>query len=649
MSTVLTFCGREWHAQRGLLIAYTLVALGSLCLVLLLVPSEWWREEGQGALALSWFLAVGVAGVAAFVAPNLVRSEFGSKGDQFVRRLPGALWPSFVGKLLFLLLATAALPLLCLLAGQGFLLAIGQSWRDLFEWRYTGEVLWRLPTWLPALGCTVLLVPWVWAIGTWLPKGRMALGGTLVFVLLLALGVFAVLRQSPQIEGSLAWWNWLWLVPALGVVVAAVSWTYGRRGGGALRSARCGLAAVALGLAPPSWWFADRVVGYHHPDLQNLVTLGVSGLSPDGRYVLAHGAADHAFMPVPLRIDLHDGSAVQIGGIHTWFAPSWQWPWQFSGGQRRRWWPFMATASDDHRLRGGFDLEQLRAVEVPWNERRDEPLDPAGLQGLLGDELRRSTSLRAPGDRRVWWQGHDLCFEGDGGAVERMPWPGELPGVVYPAGHGMHVTGGERQWFDFATRRVFAASPGAGSTTFVRGAVVFRRLHGNHKPSTWWRRLPGGSDEHIDGLDACHLLGLVDDDRLLMMRIGTPGGLPSRLVLWHVHGNTLAEIDVPAALRFAHWSTIPGNAYGAVLARDPGGRLGLCASVRTGGEDLASLALLDVDAARITTVCAAGRRNGNRVVDWLAPGVVLLVRGGGLERLDLVTGERMPVFPRPAR
>ena len=71
--------------------------------------------------------------------------------------------------------------------------------------------------------------------------------------------------------------------------------------------------------------------------------------------------------------------------------------------------------------------------------------------------------------------------------------------------------------------------------------------------------------------------------------------------------------------------------------------------MRTGGEDLASLALLDVDAARITTVCAAGRRNGNQVVDWLAPGVVLLVRGGGLERLDLVTGERMPVFPRPAR
>lgn len=646
MAAVLTFCGKEWHAQRGLLIAYTLVALGSLCLVLLLVPTEWWREEGQGALALSWFFTVGVAGVLAFAAPNLVRSEFGPKGDQFVRRLPGALWPSFLGKLLFLVLAAAALPLLCLLAGQAFLMAIGQSWGDLFQWIYSGEVLWRVPEWTAALGYAGLLLPWVWAIGTWLPKGRMAVGGTIVFVLLLALGVFAVLRQSPQIEVGIAWWNWLWLVPVLGVVVAAVSWTWGRRGGGAMRSARCGLAAAACVLAPPSLWFADRAIAYHHPDLQHLVQLGVSGMTPDGRYVLAYGAVDHAFMPVPFRIDLQDGSAVQIGAIHTWFAPSWQRPWQFGASQRRRWWPFQTMATDEHRLRRAFDLEQLRDVELQWREDRGEPCDPAGLRGLIGDELRTSTQLRAPGDRRVWWQGHDVCFEVDGGAVERMPWRGELPVVTYPAGHGMRIAGDKSEWFDFTTRRALADPPSGSGVTLVRGVAVIHRSGNPHRVDAWWRRLPGGVDERIDGLDGCFALGLVDDDRMLLVRRDRPGNAGTPLLLWHVAANTFADVVVPETLRGADWSVVPLAANGSLLRREPGGRLALRAGVRSGPGEAASLVLLDVDAARVTCVYAAGRNESRELVDWLGPGVALLVQGGSLVRLDLTTGAREQLFPR---
>ena len=645
MATVLTFCGREWQAQRGLLVAYTLVAFGSLCLVLLLVPSEWWREEGQGALALSWFVAVGVAGVVAFVAPNLVRSEYGSTGDQFVRRLPGALLPSFLGKLLFLALVAAALPLVCLLAGQGFLLAIGQSWNDLFEWRYDGDVLWRLPRWLPALGYAALLLPWVWAIGIWLPKGRMAVGGTIVFVLLLAFGVFAVLRQSPQIEVGIAWWNWLWLVPVLGVVVAAVSWGWGRRGGGALRSARCGLAATALGLLPPSLWFANRAVDYHYPDPQHLVQLGVSGLTPDGRYVLAHGAMDHAFFPVPFRIDLHDGSAVQLGAIHTWFAPSWQRPWQLSTSQRRRWWPFQTMATDDHRLRRAFDLEQLRDVELAWREDRDEPLDPEGLRGLLGDELRASTRLRAPGGRRVWWQGHELCFEVEGGGVERMPWPGELPVVVHPAGHGMRVAGTRNEWFDLVSRRRLDELPTGEGVTFIRGAVARCRLGNQHRPSTWRRRLPDGADERVDGLDGCSALGLVDDDHLLLVRAGAGDGAGSRMLLWHVHADTRRAIAVPAALASARWSVVPAGSD-SVIPREPGGRVALFAAVHDGDVAQAFLVLLDVDAARIETVCRVKARNWNSVVDWLGAGVALLAEGGCLVRLELATGAREQLFPR---
>lgn len=648
MAAVLTFCGREWRAQRGLLVAYTLVALGSLCLVLLLVPDEWWREEGQGALALSWFVAVGTAGVLAFAAPNLVRSEYGPKGDQFVRRLPGALWPSFLGKLLFLALVAAALPLLCLLAGQGFLLAIGQSWGDLFQWIYSGEVLWRVPEWTSALGYAALLLPWVWAIGTWLPKGRMAVGGTIVFVLLLALGVFAVLRQCPQIELGIAWWNWLWLVPGLGVVVAAVSWICGRRGGGALRSARCGLMATAVGLMPPSLWFADRVVDYHRPDLQRLVELSVSGCSPDGRYVLAHGSANSAFMKVPMRIDLRDGSAVQLGGIHTWVAPSWQRPWGPDGGPSRRWWPLVNWwDAGEVGQRRALDLETLAEVQVPWSEARNVPLDPRALTRLLGDERRTTTNLRAPGNRAVWWEGAELCFEVDGGAVERMPWPGELPGAVCAVGHGLRAFGERMQWFDFATRRVIAAAPATTSTMFVRGAIVFRRQHELRSPSTWWRRLQGGEDERIDGLDGCCVLGLVDDDRLLCVR-GCAGGSAPRLCLWHVHANTITDISVPARLQGSHWTVVQAGGYGSLLAREPGGRICLRAGPPFATNEEVSLVLLDVDAARLDTVCAwrSPQWSPPQAVHWQGPGCVVLVEGASLVRLDLATGAREPLFPR---
>ncbi|HEX6811035.1 MAG TPA: hypothetical protein VF384_05360, partial [Planctomycetota bacterium] len=94
MQLVLHHCGKEWRAQRGMLVAYSLLVFVSLCLGLLLVPEQWWHEVGKRALSLSWFVAAGVIGVCAFAAPSLVRAEFGAKEDQFVRRLPGALGPS---------------------------------------------------------------------------------------------------------------------------------------------------------------------------------------------------------------------------------------------------------------------------------------------------------------------------------------------------------------------------------------------------------------------------------------------------------------------------------------------------------------------------------------------------------------------------
>ena len=174
MNLVLTYCWREWRAQRGMLAAFTAMGLAALAIVFLVLPEHWWHEDGRCALALSWFVLLGAVGVIAFAAPTLVRGEYGQKGDQFVKRLPGALLPSFGGKLLFLALASAALPLLCLLAGQGFLLAIDRGWPDLYRWNFAGDVELVWPWAVPLLGYAALLTTWVWALGCWLPNGRMA-------------------------------------------------------------------------------------------------------------------------------------------------------------------------------------------------------------------------------------------------------------------------------------------------------------------------------------------------------------------------------------------------------------------------------------------------------------------------------------------
>ncbi|MBM4061191.1 MAG: hypothetical protein FJ265_08865, partial [Planctomycetes bacterium] len=280
MNLTLAYCWKEWRAQRTTLLAYAGLVFASLCLGLSLAPTHAWFEESFGAYALSWFVIAGMLGVLLFVAPGLVQSEFGLKDDQFVRRLPGALAPAFRTKLLFLLLASVALPLVGLLLGELFVQAWGQDWNGLFRWRWDGTVAIDWPGDVVATALALLLAPWIWAIGCWLPRGRMAVGGTLLLVLGLGVAVTAVLRQSPKIEKGIDWQLWLWAVAPLGLGIAAASWA-GRRGGGPLRSARFGLLAMGVGLLPPSAWLGACAWDYHHPDPANLASLDVRGLSPD--------------------------------------------------------------------------------------------------------------------------------------------------------------------------------------------------------------------------------------------------------------------------------------------------------------------------------------------------------------------------------
>jgi hypothetical protein len=141
MRLLLVYCWKEWRAQRGTLLGYLAIAFACILAGTLLAPPEWWHDKCLAVRVVSWGVLGGVLGASVFVAPNLVGGEFVGKDDQFVRRLPGALAPAFGGKLLFLVLAAAALPLAGYLFGQLTVLAHGESWCDLLgaTWGTSGR------------------------------------------------------------------------------------------------------------------------------------------------------------------------------------------------------------------------------------------------------------------------------------------------------------------------------------------------------------------------------------------------------------------------------------------------------------------------------------------------------------------------------
>ncbi|HEX6811036.1 MAG TPA: hypothetical protein VF384_05365 [Planctomycetota bacterium] len=635
MSLALCHCGKEWRAQRGVLVAYSLLVFVSLCLGFLLVPEHWWQTQGKRALSLSWFVAAGVIGVFGFVAPQLVRAEFAAKEDQFVRRLPGALGPSFTGKVLFLLLATLALPLVGLLWGELFLQAIGQTWSDLFTSRYDGEVVFEWP-WPVQLCCALLLLaPWVWAIGTWLPGGRMAVGGTLLLVLVLGLCVVAVLRQSPHIEKHLAWEPWLWAIVPLGVAIAGVSWVRGRRGGGATRSARLGVAAMAVGLAPPALWLGHTAWDYRHPDLQRLATLSVQGITPDARYVLAGGAAHAPWCHVHLRIDLQTGEAVQLTGIDRAFTGEWMpvHPWALLGQQR--WW---RSYGDRGSAASVLDLATGDSTPLDCNPVTLAPRLTAGLRTEVLAELRATTKLRAPGDWRAWFEDDELCFEEAGGAVSRMTWPKAGRQCYFPAGHGFRALGDPGYLFDLTNRRLLPLPGQLEGAFFVRGELLAC------EKGRWQQSSAGSAPRTCEPLTNARVLGLFDDDRLLCAHTAAKAR-PARLFLVRPADGAVTELAIAESVSFQSVGAVaPMHEQGSVLARDPRGRIWLRCS------DSRREIFLLVDAGTLTTSIhvprAASARSGYQLLAWPGPDTVLLQHEAEILRVDVETGALTVLFPK---
>lgn len=660
MSLALAHCWKEWRAQRPVLVAFFVLAMVSLCLVFLLVPDHWWDEAGRRALSLSWFVAAGVVGVVAFAAPALVRSEFGAKDDQFVRRLPGALGVSFSGKLLFFVLATAALPLLGLAVGELSFGAIGRTWDDLFEWEEAlgkYRIEWPWPAVLGAYG--LLLAPWVWAVGTWLPGGRMAIGGTAVLGLVLGLCITAVLRQCPQLEMGLDWRSWLWFVAPAGVLVAMVSWAKGRRGGGAMRSARFGLAAFAVTLVPPGTWLGSEVFRYHNPDPRRFEdqSFRVDNISADQRFVLAR-ATEHSSWPTSLfRIDLQTGTATQVGGVHQFFTGEPLWPNLVSSPSPGRYWATFEwddEGSVNHYRVLDLETGEWTPIEgrvVLDRDRFAAARLPAELCERVVADTRRNTGMRGPGGRTAWMERDALQVAETNGTVTGVSWPSgrERWFSFWPAGHGIvfHGRKGARSTFDLTTLEFGPSVDDTIGCYFVRGALLVR---GKGKAAGWSVRERDGSFRGVEGLRDCAVLGLFDDDSLLCAG-NTKKGRPALFVFTVATGD-VREVAPPVSPRVAGFTLMPPLApLASLIARDPVGRIWMCAEVDepdNRGHLRQVVVLLDTKTLTTKAILPHTRycRDSYDLLGWPDAHTVLMKRGNRILRIDTETFAATVLFPR---
>ncbi|MEZ6038701.1 MAG: hypothetical protein R3F29_14560 [Planctomycetota bacterium] len=646
MRLALVHLWKEWRAQRALLLAYTGLVFTCLCLGLWLAPRHHWFEEGFGVHALSWFVLAGVIGVVGFAAPGLVRSEFGQKDDQFVRRLPGALAPAFGGKLLFLVLTVLLLPLLGLLLGELFVEAVGGNWNDLLLWRWAGNwwappdngPVWNVPE-LATWSCIALCcVPWIWAIGTWLPGGRMAMLGTVLFALLLGVSVFAVLRQSPGLTQWLPWLSWLWVIPPTGLIVAAVSWLRGRRGGGALRSARFGLLTTAALSSPFAIWLGTAAWRYRHPDLQALTELRVCAISPSGRFALAHGAEHENFLGVPLRIDLATAAAEQLDGIGVACTPELLRPTPLAMDAEQRYWRLMGN----DLVTSVLDLEsgERTVVDYDWKRRTVQ----AG--GPLGDELvvqqREASRLCAPGGQQVAFCGDKMIVTLPNG--DRLGQASPLPELLAyrPAGHGLRAFfGGDDRLFDFVHWRTVELKR-VREAFFVGEALLFVI---SDSRVGWQLRIGDGEAQPCEALRGCDVLGLVDDRRVLACREVRKHQPEARLFVFDPITGEATDVALPSDLPFVSVQPVtPMHRTGSLLERDPDGRIWLLCR----GGDRGSWLRFDPENVTLEPPLPLPVDNHwrLRLLSWSGWPKVLVQDHAEIVRYDIHTGAREVLFPR---
>ncbi len=621
MKLALQWCAKEWRSQRALLAAYVAMACGSLGMLFFVAPEHSWRAVGRTSAVPGWFAALGVLGVLLFAAPQVVRGEFAGRRDQFVQRLPGALWPAFVGKLLFLLLATLLLPLLGLLGGELCLLALGRDWNDLFGGDH-GDVVLVWPDIYPVLLAAMLLTPWVAAAAWCLPGGRMAAGAVAVLGAGLAFAGHVTLRASPGLMESLHWQPWLAYVAPCGLASAAVAFVCGRRGGGTLRSAKLGGAMLAAGLVPPAAFVGVVSYGYHHPDLRHPARFTVEALAPDLGSALLRVSGASNWLGVVARMDLGTGSAQQVAGVGVavtsgiGYQPDYALQFRHRAlvGDGTVDWIDLATGV---RQRGAFAADGVHVA-------------PPSIAAAVAAEARAMTPLRAPGGVRAWREARELVVAAAAGSTQRVPLSAST--WVIPMGHGVRLIGAHQDpYFDLA-RGAFATLPKDAMWPF---AIAGRWLLGNARHRQLFDPADGSVRE-LPELDGTGLLGVLDDACVLF---GRGGRAPLELCTFDAVHGIVEPLAVPEAFagRRDLRPLIQRTSF------EPGQPLWLAVDGANG-----HVGFLAIDRAthRCTVEFAGVGAGGDATLLAATAQFGLLVVDQQIVRIDRATGARTVLYPR---
>jgi hypothetical protein len=463
MSLTLHWAAKEWRAQRGFLCGYLTLMIATVVSVLTIAH---WRNqvlitEPQRIVAVASILCTVLAG-GLFAAAHAVRGEVAGRDDQFWRRLPGALRPAFAGKVLFQAALLPSLLAVGVLAGEGYLWAMGLPLVRLSDVVANMESarfasLAFLVQWL----CAV--VPWVFAVAFWMRAARFAIGAAIVLLFGIALSVTGILSTSPGLEKSLVVPPLPPCVAALGLVVAWISCVFGRRGGGHLRSAKLGALATIVGLAPPAAWLGSWVHAYWRPDVRQLHGLDVRGANL--RYAVVRGNTHANWPEVTARVDLQTGDAVRMFGPRE-EVTGW-WSRCFDSWSMARAGICVAAPERDFTRFTVHDLATLESHRLAAEGDQLAPLPPS-LRARLAAARRNGSPLRQPGNLPAWIEGSELCLANADGTVAYEPFPG-IDCFWKPSGHGIYrnVRDPQHRHYDLTLRRAVALpvepdAPGPG-------------------------------------------------------------------------------------------------------------------------------------------------------------------------------------------
>jgi hypothetical protein len=627
MNTFTAFFWKEWRNQRALLASYLSLAFLAFAAAWPLLPHGALVAQHEDEYGVGLFVIAALVGIVAFAAPQCVRGEIHGKDDMFLRRMPGALRAAFGAKMTFLALAgTIALPL-GLLVGELALLLRGHAAVSLQSLSDYGPELNRI------LAIGLVSIPWVFAFALCLPSGRMAVGATAVFALIVMAALTAVYTSHPGLLLTHGLYGHLPWVGVVGLAVGYLACAHGRRGGGAWRATQFAAPACIVGFLPQVAILVAGVIEYRAVRPTSPGSAYSKAVSADGRFALAITKNRPQWPDVPWRVDLATGTAEPLAEPGVLVVPE--------GG-----WGRTPQERDLWIVHGATPFLFSLATGSRWQLAHDSSGDvivPDDVRAAAGADLRALLPMRRADGRRVWLAAGAVELEEVDGRVTSVPW--RRPFMPQQAGDAiMSSANGKTVAFDFE-RRAEVELPSSvepwSRFVVVEGRWLLAPAAAGEKGAQWRTFDPAtGHVAPCSGLTRLdHIVDVLGPGEVLLARRAL--NQPSRLFVWHAVDATVTELSMPAELRDSKRPWWVGSEY----SRDRQHRLW----VRASGGGKTEIMLLAVDPHTHT-------------VDLMVHSPLLLeVRCfpddhtliadedcNRIVRIDLVTKARTVLFPRAA-